>query len=153
MPYPQLKDPEFLRREYEEHGRPRNDIADEVGCKGQSVIDALRRHGIPVRQRGPIPASGPRYNAEDELAREVLADMNHRPEGSEDMYSAEELEQARSIAPDSSSRQEAILAHRLVATLVALQEDQPEDVKRQMVQSLLSAGWIYVQTLEPAEGA
>jgi hypothetical protein len=42
---------EWLGDQYVEAGRSARTIAAELGCKPETVLKALRRHGIPVRPR------------------------------------------------------------------------------------------------------
>ena len=45
--FPELHDPEWLRREYCERYRTRTEIAGIIGCSKSAVDAACRRHGIP----------------------------------------------------------------------------------------------------------
>lgn len=46
--------PDLLEREYTIEGRSAAAIAAEVGCNHQTVLSALRRHGIPTRSGGLV---------------------------------------------------------------------------------------------------
>ncbi|HET7665443.1 MAG TPA: MucR family transcriptional regulator [Mycobacterium sp.] len=47
-----LQDRQWLRREYVVRGRAAATIAREIDCSETAVLDALRRHGLEVRDRG-----------------------------------------------------------------------------------------------------
>src|SRR5947209_424701 len=47
-----LNDREWLHREYIGRSRTAADIARELFCSETAVLDALRRHALPVRDRG-----------------------------------------------------------------------------------------------------
>ena len=50
--FPQLENPAWLRGEYVDRSRTAADIARALGCSETAVLDALRRHALPVRDRG-----------------------------------------------------------------------------------------------------
>jgi len=47
-----LADQDWLRRQYVQQHRSAADIARELACSETAVLDALRRHRLPVRDRG-----------------------------------------------------------------------------------------------------
>lgn len=51
--FPQLRDPEWLRRRYVDDGASTRVIANEIGCSMRGVLGALARYQIPVRRSGP----------------------------------------------------------------------------------------------------
>lgn len=53
----QLNDHRYVSREYVEKRRSTENIGRELGCTGQAVALALRRHSIPVRNGGGRPMS------------------------------------------------------------------------------------------------
>lgn len=57
--YPELQDPEWVRREYVDNDLRLQEIADKLGCHPPAVLLALRRHGITERHpRGGGPWTG-----------------------------------------------------------------------------------------------
>lgn len=53
MPPRDVLTPDFLAAEYVSAGKSTLQIGREVGCNQQSVANALKRHGIPIRPPGP----------------------------------------------------------------------------------------------------
>jgi hypothetical protein len=54
--YPELADAAWLRERYVERDLSSGDIAAQLGCARPSVLQALARHGIPIRPQGTKPA-------------------------------------------------------------------------------------------------
>lgn len=52
--YPKLNDAAWLRQQYVKLGSGANSIANQLGCSSNTVLQALRRHGITVRP-GTVP--------------------------------------------------------------------------------------------------
>lgn len=48
----ELKDSEWVRREYKDKKRSSHDIADELGCASSTVSRYIRQHGIPLNDWG-----------------------------------------------------------------------------------------------------
>lgn len=82
MPVLRLRDPEWLRVEYEERGRTQQDIARQLGCHQSNVQRWLRRHGIATRPVGPRPRS-PRTSIVDETFSELAQIVDEMVSGLE----------------------------------------------------------------------
>jgi len=71
-----LADPDWLRTAYLEKRRTAADIAREVGCTEDAVLDALHRNAIPVRgpggRRRPPAQMPPELADRDWLAQQYL---------------------------------------------------------------------------------
>lgn len=53
-----LRDAEWLREQYWDEGRNSNDIADELGVKGTTILRWMERHGIERRDMSEAKAEG-----------------------------------------------------------------------------------------------
>jgi hypothetical protein len=84
-----LADQDWLRREYVQRKRSAADIARELACSPTAVLDALRRHDLPVRDRGggnrrqPMPKElqdftwlNRRYSSEGASIRQIAVEVN-----------------------------------------------------------------------------
>lgn len=76
IPYPQLTDPDWLRRQYVDLGRETKDIATEVGCTPGAVHHRLVKFGIPLRPR--LTSNNSRY---PQLHDEVWLRQQHETRG------------------------------------------------------------------------
>ena len=47
-------DPDWIRHQYVDKGRPLPDIAQEVGCSTANIARLAKEHGIPLRSRGGV---------------------------------------------------------------------------------------------------
>ena len=83
-----LDDRDWLRREYVQRMRSTADIARELACSPTAVLDSLRRHRLPVRDRGggarrdPMPAQlsnvrwlRRRYATDGASIRQIAVDL------------------------------------------------------------------------------
>lgn len=90
--HPQLQDSEWLRAKYVEEGRSTREVAALVGCSSQSISEALRRHGIPARDRAEH-TSTPEARARTATR---LAEWNRSPEN---LARLAELNRAQAVPP------------------------------------------------------
>lgn len=99
---PALDDRSFLEDAYVRDGRSVRSIAQEVSCTKDAVLQSLRKHGIPIRKRGPVSAVAPAVPAAPAVPVHAAAgDEQDEPQSAEpDIEVATEPEPESTAAPE-----------------------------------------------------